>query len=306
MLSSGFFAVKRTGLHQAVLGDGTNERLRHAAINFAIAGFLVHLTACTLYRFSWLNSPEFNGFVDSYLDALYTPFSIILAYEVYELIRAIPESFSVSIGKQFEVMTLLVVRDIFKNLADVQATTGLTVDGDVAFIAMEALAFIVLFATALYFRSVTLTSKHDDAQDEAMVQFVTQKKDLACALAGVYVLVAMYSFTSWSMSTLDGDGDLSRTVFFLDFFTWLILSDIVVLLASYKHITDFTQLARNTGFVLSTVMIRVGIGTPGYTGASLFILSALLAGSVLRLSLHGPYQELAVTGTNNASSDQTD
>ena len=141
-------------------------------------------------------------------------------------------------------------------------------DGDVAFIAMEALAFIVLFATALYFRSVTLTSKHDDAQDEAMVQFVTQKKDLACALAGVYVLVAMYSFTSWSMSTLDGDGDLSRTVFFLDFFTWLILSDIVVLLASYKHITDFTQLARNTGFVLSTVMIRVGIGTPGYTGAS--------------------------------------
>ena len=68
------------------------------------------------------------------------------------------------------------------------------------------------------------------------------------------------------MSTLDGDGDLSRTVFFLDFFTWLILSDIVVLLASYKHITDFTQLARNTGFVLSTVMIRVGIGTPATPG----------------------------------------
>ena len=55
-----------------------------------------------------------NGFFDSYLDALYA-FSIILAYEVYELIRAIPESFSISIGKQFEVMSLLVVRDMFKN-----------------------------------------------------------------------------------------------------------------------------------------------------------------------------------------------
>ena len=37
--------------------------------------------------------------------------------------------------------------------------------------------------------------------------------------------------------------------------------------------------------MLSTVTIRVGIGTPGFTGAALFILSALLAAGVLRLSL---------------------
>jgi len=34
------------------------------------------------------------------------------------------------------------------------------------------------------------------------------------------------------------------------------------------------------------VIIRVGIGTPGYTGAVLFILSASLAVCVLRLSIH--------------------
>ena len=90
-----------------------------------------------------------------------------------------------------------------------------------------------------------------------------QKKSLACGLAGVYVLLAIYSFTSWSMNTLDGEGDLSRTVFFLDFFTFLILSDIIILLVSYKHITDFPQLARNTGFVLSTVTIRVASAPPG-------------------------------------------
>ena len=75
-------------------------------------------------------------------------------------------------------------------------------------------------------------------------------------------------------------------MFFSDFFTWLIVSDIVILLVSYKHITDFPQLARNTGFILSTVIIRVGIGIPGFTGAILFILSAALASCVLRLSLH--------------------
>ena len=72
----------------------------------------------------------------------------------------------------------------------------------------------------------------------------------------------------------------------------------MILLASYKHITDFTQLARNTGFILSTVMIRVGIGTPGYTGAALFILSALLAAGVLRLSIAAGAHQAATEEEN--------
>ena len=293
--------MKGAALYELVLGNRTDERLRSAAINLAIVGFLIHVAACTLHGFSMLDLPGMNGFIDSYLDALYTPFSIILAYEVYELIRAIPESFSVAIGKQFEVMSLLVVRDIFKNLADVEATRGTAVDGDVALIALEAVAFLILFTTALYFRSMTLNPKQLDESDEAVAKFVDQKKTLACALTGVYVLLAIYSFTTWSLSTVDGEGDLSRTVFFLDFFTFLILSDIVILLVSYKHITDFPQLARNTGFVLSTVTIRVGIGTPGYTGAALFILSALLAAGVLRLSLQESKTASAAAPTTSSS-----
>lgn len=275
-------------LHEYVLGEKTDSFLRKSAINLAIAGFLIHLGGCTLYRFNTVDLSEVQPFVDSYLDALYTPFSIILAYEVYELIRAIPESFSNSIGKQFEVVTLLVVRDIFKNLADVGGTTDSSIDSDLSFIAMEAVVFVALFATALYFRSATTGTKDLNQQDDFIRAFVTQKKHLACALAAVYVLVACYSFSSWSLGVLDGETSLTRTVFFLDFFTWLIVSDIIILLVSYKHITDFPPLARNTGFILSTVIIRVGIGTPGYTGAVLFMLSAALAACVLRLSQYSP------------------
>ena len=271
-------------LHQYVLGEKTDSFLRKSAINLAIVGFLIHLGGCTLYRFNTVDLSEVQPFVDSYLDALYTPFSIILAYEVYELIRAIPESFSNSIGKQFEVVTLLVVRDIFKNLADIGGTTDSSIDSDLSFIAMEAVVFVALFATALYFRSATSGTKDLNQQDDFVRAFVTQKKHLACALAAVYVLVACYSFSSWSLGVLDGETSLTRTVFFLDFFTWLIVSDIIILLVSYKHITDFPPLARNTGFILSTVIIRVGIGTPGYTGAVLFMLSAALAACVLGLS----------------------
>ncbi len=275
----------RDRVHDAVLGNQTDAFLRKWAINLAIVGFLLHLVACTIYNLTGGFLEGTAPFVDSYLDALYTPFSIILAYEVYELIKAIPESFSNSIGKQFEVITLLVVRDIFKNLADINATAASTVDSDVAFVATEALAFVVLFTTALYFRSTTQGGNEGELQDDAVKMFVMQKKDLACALAVAYVCVAVYSITSWSYGVLEGDNDLSRTVFFANFFTLLILSDIIILLVSYKHITDFPQLARNTGFVLSTVVVRVGIATPGFTGAVLFILSAVLASVVLKLSI---------------------
>ena len=278
--------MNATTVYDRMLGSSTDAILRSVAINFAIVGFLLHLLCCFLYDFNVIESDDLKSFFDSYLDALYTPFSIILAYEVYELIRAIPESFSNSIGKQFEVVTLLVVRDIFKNLADLGGADNVIIDADVAFIAIEAVAFIVLFGTALYFRAQTSDSKVLRHEDASLQAFVQQKKHLACALVIVYILVALYSFTTWLTGVVDGDTGLSRTVFFSDFFTWLIVSDIVILLVSYKHITDFPQLARNTGFILSTVIIRVGIGIPGFTGAILFILSAALASCVLRLSLY--------------------
>ena len=275
-------------VYERMLGTSTDAFLRRMAINIAIFGFIFHLFCCVLYDLNVIDSNDLEPLFDSYLDALYTPFSIILAYEVYELIRAIPESFSNSIGKQFEVVTLLVVRDIFKNLADIGGADYVSIDADVAFIAVEAAAFIVLFGTALYFRAQTSDTKTLDQHDESIQTFVQQKKNLACTLATVYVFVAIYSFSMWFIGLIDGDTGLSRTVFFSDFFTWLIISDIVILLLSYRYITDFLQLARNTGFILSTVIIRVGIGIPGFTGAALFILSAALASSVLRISSHAP------------------
>ena len=79
----------------------------------------------------------------------------------------------------------------------------------------------------------------------------------------------------------DGDGSTNRTIFFLDFFTVLIMADILILLVSHHYITEFAHLARNTGFILSTVILRVAIASPGMSGAILFILAGCLGSAVL-------------------------
>ena len=269
-------------LYDRILGRKANETLRHLCIRTAIFGFLFHLLLCILYQLGLIDfSVQTSGLFDSYLDALYTPFSIFLAYEVYELIRTIPDSFTNSIGKQFEIITLLVVRDILKRLSDIDASVTSTVDDSITILAVECLAFLILFGTALFFGTAQRETSLITNDSEGLEKFILQKKQLAILLLLVYILTAIYSLSTWTYNVFDGDGSTNRTIFFLDFFTVLIMADILILLVSHHYITEFAHLARNTGFILSTVILRVAIASPGMSGAILFILAGCLGSAVL-------------------------
>ena len=269
-------------LFDRILGHRANEALRTGCVRTAILGFLLHLLLCLLYQLSLIDfSSETSQLFDSYLDALYTPFSIFLAYEVYELIRSIPDSFTNSIGKQFEIITLLVVRDILKRLSDIDASVRSTIDESITTLAAECLAFLILFLTALFFTSHKRETSITTNDSDGLEKFISQKKQLAILLLVLYILTAIYSLSSWTYDVFEGDGSTNRTIFFLDFFTVLIMADILILLVSYQHITDFSHLARNTGFILSTVILRVAIASPGISGAILFILAGCLGSAVL-------------------------
>ena len=279
-------------LYDRILGHRANETLRHLCIQTAILGFLLHLLLCLLYQLGFIDfSVQTSGLFDSYLDALYTPFSIFLAYEVYELIRTIPDSFTNSIGKQFEIITLLVVRDILKRLSDIDASVTSTVDDSITILAVECLAFLILFGTALFFSSAQRETSLMTNDNEELEKFISQKKLLAILLLLVYILTAIYSLSTWTYNVFEGDGSTNRTIFFLDFFTLLIMADILILLVSYHYITEFAHLARNTGFILSTVILRVAIASPGMSGAILFILAGCLGSAVLLSGFVFPKKE---------------
>ena len=49
---------------EVILGVKTDVFLRKLAINLAIIGFLVHLLACLLYKFGYLELSDTNDFFD--------------------------------------------------------------------------------------------------------------------------------------------------------------------------------------------------------------------------------------------------
>ena len=266
------------------MGAGMDENVRRVAIISAVIGFFAHLSLWALDNSDQITiAGDSAELVRSPLSALYTPFSILLTYEVYQLIRTIPDSFSSSVGKQYEIATLLVVRDILKRLPEVDGSDGWKVSDDVAFLLVECAAFLALFYTALTYYNMKKGEEGDLSVSEEVSAFIVMKKAIAIFMLVVFLIIALFSLTSWIAAVQEGGGSVDRTIFFLDFFTFLILADILILLISYWFYTDFRNLARNTGFVLSTVIIRVAISAAGVSSMILFTLSGVLGIAILRM-----------------------
>ena len=271
--------------YESLLGREVDQIVRKIAIISAIIGFTLHLLIWLLiqterYSLSGENMEMFN----SPLSSLYTPFSILLAYEVYQLIRTIPESFSSSVGKQYEIATLLVVRDILKRLSNIEFQDGWKIDEDLGFLIVECLAFLVLFYTSLIYQRISKEIKSENLEDNRLSSFIFSKEVIALMMLLVFVIITFTSMSGWIESVFEGKGAVNREIFFLDFFTFLILADILILLISYWFYTDFGNLARNTGFVLSTVVIRVAISSPGVSSMLLFVLSGIIGIAIIRIS----------------------
>jgi hypothetical protein len=283
------------GGFERTMGAEMDENVRRGAIISAVIGFFAHLSLWALNNSGQITIiGDSAELVQSPLSALYTPFSILLAYEVYQLIRTIPDSFSSSVGKQYEIATLLVVRDILKRLPEVDGSDGWEVSDDVAFLLVECMAFLVLFYTALTYYSMKKEEDGRHSISEDVGAFILTKKAVAISMLVVFVIIALSSLTGWIAAAQEGGGSVDRTIFFLDFFTFLILADILILLISYWFYTDFRNLARNTGFVLSTVIIRVAISAAGVSSMILFTLSGILGIAILRMFVTDKPSEISV------------
>ncbi|MBE27735.1 MAG: hypothetical protein CMB06_01290 [Euryarchaeota archaeon] len=271
--------------YRKFLGDDVDDKVRENVLLFSVIAFIAHLLIYFLYQFEFIEiSGETKTLVNSPLSSLYTPFSILLTYETYQLIRTLPSSFSNSVGKQYEVVTLLVVRDVFKRLADYTSDDEWVITGELGLILMECATFLILFYTALSYRKSSDVSDISKVEDDELDSFVHSKRIISLMLFVAFILMAVYSFGTWTLAVIDGKGDVNREIFFSDFFTILILADILILLLSYRFTVDFGNLARNTGFILSTVILRVAIGAPGVSAVILFTLSGILGLAILRIS----------------------
>ena len=250
----------------------------------ATLGFIVHLILILLNNNGYIDLSFFQDrlFVNP-ISAIYTPFSFILVYEAYLLIYFLPRSFTTSIAKQFEIMSLILIRKIFKDIPNVNLDDNwLNNENNLQLIYDLSGVLIVFFLIYLFKKLKEGLPKLPVHQN--LDRFIGYKKLISLFLLPTLTLLCVFSFIDWYNFTFLGIGTSSNIdfLFFIDFFTILILVDVFILLISFQYTERYSQLIRNTGFIISTILLRLSFSAVGLTSL-LLLVSGIIFGLIILL-----------------------
>lgn len=288
-----------TAFIENVFSEKTKKLSEQIIINIAIFSFVVHLILIFLNNFGVLGDQyESSGFFSSPIAAIYTPFSFILLYEVYLLIYYLPKSMTIYIGKQYEIIMLIVIRRLYKDLSQLELSNNwFSIQEDLQF-TYDLLATIILFILIhLFYKMnkyrVRKLLKLTETRTE-IVRFIKIKKVIALILIPLFLVMAIYAFGNWAYATLINPSEITdlaniNNLFFDEFFTVLILVDVLLLLFSFTHTDKFNKVIRNSGFVISTILVKLSFGTEGLLN-SVLIVTAVSFG-VLILWIHMMFEK---------------
>ena len=238
-------------------------------VRLAAGGFIVHLVLIALARsIPALNTGVLSELDRNFLHAVYTPFSFILFYEVLLLVLALPRSHTSSVGKQYEIVSLIIIRRVFKDIGEFRDPVTWMSQFDASMMVlmdMLAAALMFLLVTAFYrVRKTVVRSR----PPENLNRFILIKKSVAVLLCGVLLALAAYNLIQWSLEVLgaaDGQavGGMDLDLFFFPaFFEFMIFTDVFLLIISLPFFERYEYLIRNAGFVISTVLLRFSLSTP--------------------------------------------
>lgn len=300
------------GLYRQLLSAHAKARGERFILSIAIVSYLAHLLLILLSGSQWLSLD--SDLLSSPIAAIYTPFSFILIYEVYLLIFFLPQSISSYIGKQYEIITLIVIRRIFKDIGNLELTSDWFQSSSDLQFTYDALTTLILFLLLYFFyRSARRTHgdgktvERSDRQKTKIQMFILLKKAIALLLVPLLLFLAFYTFSDWALSIWKDyeDGIVAfkdiNNVFFDEFFTVLIIVDVLLLLASFFYSDRFHEIIRNSGFVISTILLKISFSTEGIVSNAL-IIGAVLFGLLILLI----YNRFELLGARRMPSDPGD
>lgn len=283
-----------------LLSSKAQKIIERIILIIAVASFLIHLAVILMVDFDIIHVDNPSVLLGNPIAAIYTPFSFILLYEVYLLIYYLPKSFTIYISKQYEIMTLILIRRLFKDLSALTIETEWFTSKYAIQFSCDLVSSVLLFFFIYLFYTQSKKQftepKLSSMQQAAVQRFVIIKTIIASLLVPIFVILAFYSLTTWVINVLSPDMNNVgyiiniNNIFFEHFFTVLIFADVLILLFSFFITDDFHKVIRNSGFIISTILIRLSFSYSGMIN-NLLILCAIVFG-LLVLLIHNKFQKV--------------
>ena len=271
-------------LHKKVFSEKNIKSFEKLILYFAIAGFLIHLLLVFLnLKYDVNYFVGLDSLLSNPISALYTPFSFILVYEAFLLIYYFPRSFTTSIAKEYEIISLVLIRKIFEDIPQLDISSGIYNQQSLLLL-YDLIAIIIIFYLIFLFRK-TIASIPKRKANENLVRFISYKKILSIVLVPILLFLCISNLFDWTYSVFINNEIVKNinAVFFIDFFTILILVDVFILLLSFQYTDKYHQIIRNTGFIISTILLRLSFSVSGLPSVILLLVGVLFGLIILRI-----------------------
>ena len=205
-------------LFNKVFSNKIQKQFEKFILILAASGFVIHLALIFLNTYGIIEITVGKELLNNPISALYTPFSFILVYEAFLLIYYLPNSFTVSVVKGYEIISLVLIRKIFKDVPMVDLSSSfLSVQANVQFI-YDLVGFVIVFFLIYLFKTTAGRPKTPKI-DKKLKKFISQKKLISIILVPVLMVLASLSFYEWVNSLSNGNQANIDFLFFVDFFT---------------------------------------------------------------------------------------
>jgi hypothetical protein len=202
-------------------------------------------------------------------------------------------------------MSLIIIRRLFKDLSNLRISGDwFNIKYDLQFtydLATSLLMFFLIFLFYLQSEPKKNVLDTSNTSSLSLMNFIKIKKILALLLVPIFIFLSIYSFTTWTTDMIHSDINNTNSfsninnIFFEHFFNILIFADVLLLLFSFYLTDAFHKVMRNSGFIISTILIRISFSTTGLVN-NLLIVCAIVYGLFITI-IHNKFEK-KISSTN--------
>ncbi|NTW51179.1 MAG: hypothetical protein HGB22_01120 [Chlorobiaceae bacterium] len=279
------FLRRVVGLYDWLEQIWKHKRTERIAANLLIMAFLASLVLIELARQGLLPNELADLLHKNHYYAINVAFSMLLGLEVFGLVFSLANSVSVSVGKQFEILSLILLRHSFNEI--VYFSEPLV--WEEALIPLQHMlsnaggGLVIFLLLGVYYK---LQHHRAISRDTGATEhFIASKKIVSLMLMVLFSIIGTINGSRYLMGNALGD-------FFSLFYTILVFSDVLLVLISLRYSSSFPIVFRNSGFAVATVLIRLALTAPPYfnvllgIGAMVFAIGITLAYNIFEQPPH--------------------
>ena len=187
-------------LFDKVFSEKNRNKIEKLTLKLAIIGFVVHLGLTYVYNYDLYEFSN-NELLKNPISAVYTPFSIILMYEIYLLIFFLPRSFTTSVSKQFQIISLILIRRIFGDISKIDLDINWFKSQENLNLTYNLLGVLILYFLIYKFDEIA-GRRVKQKVSPVIKKFIISKKIISLSLLPILIIMFTHSFLNWILTTL--------------------------------------------------------------------------------------------------------